>query len=86
LGFRPTDYLYELGRQAANMRTEVGQNKTMLDPLFAGGFLGVDSDIASGELRKHEFRTLSHHKVRICSRRFQLTLIQECERKLAILL
>eukprot|EP00959_Pyramimonas_sp_CCMP1952_P322597 6750627-Pyramimonas_sp.AAC.2 len=70
------DYLYEIGRQAANMRTEVGQNKTNLDALFAGRFLGVDSDIASGELRKIEFRSLQHIQVRVypARRLIQLTI------------
>jgi len=59
-GLEGHDYLFELGRQASNMRTEVGARAGQLDPLFTGGFLGRDSDIASGELRKIELRTLQH--------------------------
>lgn len=60
------DYLYELGRQSANMNTDMGaKNSTgMVDILFTGGYLGRDADITSGELRKYEFRTLKHLEVR----------------------
>ena len=54
------DYLYELGRQSASMRTEVGAKRGQVDDLFTGRFLGVDADIASGELRYSEVRTLSN--------------------------
>jgi len=61
-GERGEDYLYELGRQSANMNTDMGaKNSTgMVDILFTGGYLGRDADITSGELRKYEFRTLKH--------------------------
>ena len=50
------DYLVELGKQSANMNTEVGARNGMVDDVFAGTAnanfnLGADSDIASGELR-----------------------------------
>ena len=55
-----TDYLYELGRQSSSMNIDMGQNRGNLDRLFAGGYLGQLSDIASGKLRYNELRTLEH--------------------------
>lgn len=54
------DFLYELGRQSTNMNTNVGARAGMIDPKFVGSFLGADGDIASGELRWNETRTLEH--------------------------
>lgn len=54
------DYLYELGRQSTNTNTNVGARAGMIDPKFVGNFLGADGDIASGELRWNETRTLEH--------------------------
>jgi hypothetical protein len=42
------------------MNIDMGQNRKMVDRLFTGGYLGQLSDIASGELRYNELRTLKH--------------------------
>jgi ATPase family associated with various cellular activities (AAA) len=52
--------LFQLGAQSNSMRIDMGQRKGMIDELFTGNFLGVQADIASGELRKDELRTFSH--------------------------
>ncbi|KAK7262027.1 hypothetical protein RIF29_28355 [Crotalaria pallida] len=39
------DYLYRLGAEADNMNIAVGQRDGIIDHLFAGNFLGKDSDI-----------------------------------------
>ncbi|XP_057457786.1 ribulose bisphosphate carboxylase/oxygenase activase, chloroplastic isoform X1 [Lotus japonicus] len=39
------DYLYRLGKEADNMNIAVGQRAGVIDDLFAGNFLGKDSDI-----------------------------------------
>ncbi|KAH9715977.1 ATPase aaa core domain-containing protein [Citrus sinensis] len=39
------DYLYKLGKEADNMNIAVGARAGVIDPLFAGNFLGKDSDI-----------------------------------------
>ncbi|EEF49281.1 Ribulose bisphosphate carboxylase/oxygenase activase, chloroplast precursor, putative [Ricinus communis] len=39
------DYLYRLGKEADNMNIAVGARPGVIDPLFAGNFLGRDSDI-----------------------------------------
>ncbi|KAJ1405862.1 P-loop containing nucleoside triphosphate hydrolase [Sesbania bispinosa] len=39
------DYLYRLGKEADNMNIAVGQRSGVIDDLFAGNFLGKDSDI-----------------------------------------
>ncbi|KAK4269537.1 hypothetical protein QN277_022681 [Acacia crassicarpa] len=39
------DYLYRLGQEADNMNIAVGQRAGVIDDLFAGNFLGKDSDI-----------------------------------------
>lgn len=39
------DYLYRLGKEADNMNIAVGQRDGIIDHLFAGNFLGKDSDI-----------------------------------------
>ncbi|KAJ9178880.1 hypothetical protein P3X46_010727 [Hevea brasiliensis] len=39
------DYLYRLGKEADNMNIAVGARDGVIDPLFAGNFLGRDSDI-----------------------------------------
>ncbi|KAL5152712.1 Ribulose bisphosphate carboxylase/oxygenase activase, chloroplastic [Glycine soja] len=39
------DYLYRLGKEADNMNIAVGQRAGVIDSLFAGNFLGKDSDI-----------------------------------------
>ncbi|XP_027340040.1 ribulose bisphosphate carboxylase/oxygenase activase, chloroplastic isoform X3 [Abrus precatorius] len=39
------DYLYRLGKEADNMNIAVGQRAGIIDPLFAGDFLGKDSDV-----------------------------------------
>ncbi|XP_012067437.1 ribulose bisphosphate carboxylase/oxygenase activase, chloroplastic isoform X3 [Jatropha curcas] len=39
------DYLYRLGKEADNMNIAVGARAGVIDPLFAGNFLGKDSDI-----------------------------------------
>ncbi|KAK7270603.1 hypothetical protein RJT34_25897 [Clitoria ternatea] len=39
------DYLYTLGKEADNMNIAVGQRAGVIDSLFAGNFLGKDSDI-----------------------------------------
>ncbi|RDY01542.1 Ribulose bisphosphate carboxylase/oxygenase activase, chloroplastic [Mucuna pruriens] len=39
------DYLYRLGKEADNMNIAVGQRAGIIDSLFAGNFLGKDSDI-----------------------------------------
>jgi hypothetical protein len=59
------DYLYELGRQSSNLRTEVGARKGVVDDVFAGTananfVLGADADIATGELRYTEARSLTN--------------------------
>lgn len=36
------DYLYRLGKEADNMNIAVGQRAGIIDPLFAGNFLGKD--------------------------------------------
>ena len=63
---RGVDYLVELGKQSANMNTEVGARNGMIDDVFAGTAnakfnLGADSDIASGELRyRDQARTFAN--------------------------
>jgi hypothetical protein len=39
------DYLYRLGAEADNMNIAVGQRAGIIDDVFAGNFLGRDSDI-----------------------------------------
>ncbi|KAK1576956.1 hypothetical protein Q3G72_017849 [Acer saccharum] len=39
------DYLYRLGKEADNMNIAVGAKSGIIDDLFAGNFLGRDSDI-----------------------------------------
>lgn len=39
------DYLYRLGKEADNMNIAVGARAGVVDSLFAGNFLGKDSDI-----------------------------------------
>nr|XP_023918856.1 uncharacterized protein LOC112030393 [Quercus suber] len=39
------DYLYRLGKEADNMNIAVGARAGVIDDLFAGKFLGRDSDI-----------------------------------------
>ncbi|KAF4402935.1 hypothetical protein G4B88_010387 [Cannabis sativa] len=39
------DYLYRLGKEADNMNIAVGARSGVIDDLFAGNFLGRDSDI-----------------------------------------
>ncbi|TXG69491.1 hypothetical protein EZV62_004426 [Acer yangbiense] len=39
------DYLYRLGKEADNMNIAVGARSGIIDDLFAGNFLGRDSDI-----------------------------------------
>ncbi|KAK2651815.1 hypothetical protein Ddye_011671 [Dipteronia dyeriana] len=39
------DYLYRLGKEAENMNIAVGARSGIIDDLFAGNFLGRDSDI-----------------------------------------
>ncbi|KAA8542024.1 hypothetical protein F0562_023176 [Nyssa sinensis] len=39
------DYLYRLGKEADNMNVAVGARAGVIDDLFAGNFLGRDSDI-----------------------------------------
>ncbi|PHU24166.1 hypothetical protein BC332_09273 [Capsicum chinense] len=39
------DYLYRLGAEADNMNIAVGAKAGVIDSLFAGNFLGKDSDI-----------------------------------------
>lgn len=39
------DYLYRLGKEADNMNIAVGARAGVVDDLFAGNFLGRDSDI-----------------------------------------
>lgn len=40
------DYLYRLGKEADNMNIAVGARDGIIDPLFAGNFLGRDCNIA----------------------------------------
>ncbi|KAF5831319.1 hypothetical protein DUNSADRAFT_13293 [Dunaliella salina] len=55
------DYLYELGKKSfQNTNVDAGQNVSMIDGLFTGGYLGSQSDIADGSLRNEEFRTFNH--------------------------
>ena len=51
------DYLYELGQSDLSMNVDTAQNSQNLDSIFTGQFLGHQSDIADGTLRKYEFRT-----------------------------
>lgn len=39
------DYLYRLGKEADNMNIAVGARSGVIDPLFAGNFLGKDCNI-----------------------------------------
>ncbi|KAJ1416328.1 hypothetical protein SESBI_17511 [Sesbania bispinosa] len=39
------NYLYRLDKEADNMNIAVGQRSDVVDDLFAGNFLGKDSDI-----------------------------------------
>lgn len=39
------DYLYKLGKEADNMNIAVGARAGVIDPLFAGNFLGKDCKI-----------------------------------------
>eukprot|EP00793_Prasinoderma_coloniale_P000414 PRCOL_00005398-RA len=60
-GVEGADYLYELGRsQQFSTDVTVGARQDMVDSKFIGGFLGKESDIASGELRGFEFRTFKN--------------------------
>ena len=54
------DALTELGRGSSSMRIDMGAREGMIDSLFVGQFLGRKSDIASGELRTEELRTLNN--------------------------
>eukprot|EP00200_Dunaliella_tertiolecta_P000768 CAMPEP_0202366694 /NCGR_PEP_ID=MMETSP1126-20121109/17204_1 /ASSEMBLY_ACC=CAM_ASM_000457 /TAXON_ID=3047 /ORGANISM="Dunaliella tertiolecta, Strain CCMP1320" /LENGTH=430 /DNA_ID=CAMNT_0048961797 /DNA_START=197 /DNA_END=1489 /DNA_ORIENTATION=- len=55
------DYLYELGKKSfQNTNVDAGQNVSMIDSLFTGGYLGSQSDIADGSLRNEEFRSFNH--------------------------
>lgn len=38
------DYLYRLGKEADNLNITVGAKMGMIDPLFAGNFLGQEGD------------------------------------------
>ena len=38
------DYLYRLGKEASNMRTEVGAKAGMIDSVFVGDFLGTEGE------------------------------------------
>ena len=52
------DYLYELGQSDLSMNVDTAQNRQNLDSLFTGNFLGHQSDIADGSLRReYDFRT-----------------------------
>ncbi len=52
------DYLYELGQSDLSMNVDTAQNNRNLDSLFTGNFLGHQSDIADGSLRReYDFRT-----------------------------
>lgn len=42
------------------MRIDMGARAGMIDPLFTGKFLGLQSDIASGELRQEALRSFSN--------------------------
>mmetsp|Transcript_27363 Transcript_27363/g.87675 ORF Transcript_27363/g.87675 Transcript_27363/m.87675 type:complete len:530 (-) Transcript_27363:321-1910(-) len=52
------DFLFELGNTDQSSRTTVGARKGLIDDKFVGTFMGVDSDIASGILRKTEVSKL----------------------------
>jgi hypothetical protein len=54
------DVLYQLGAQSSSMRIDMGARAGMIDDLFVGKFMGKQADIASGELRPNERRTLEH--------------------------
>lgn len=57
-GLKPgADYLFELGQSDLSMNVDTAQNSQNLDNVFTGNFLGHQSDIADGTLRKYEFRT-----------------------------
>lgn len=51
------DYVYDVGKVDYNTNVTTGQNSHHLDYLFAGNFLGHETDIADGSLRAFEFRT-----------------------------
>ncbi|CAG9462170.1 unnamed protein product [Pedinophyceae sp. YPF-701] len=55
------DLLAAIGKkQNYNINVDHGQNIEHLDHLYAGGFLGQKSDIASGELRTWDFRSFNN--------------------------
>jgi hypothetical protein len=54
------DVLYQLGAQSSSMRIDMGARAGIIDDLFTGQFMGKQADIASGELRPNERRTLAH--------------------------
>lgn len=43
------DYLYRLGKEASNMRIEVGAKAGMIDHVFVGDFLGKDGECGGQE-------------------------------------
>eukprot|EP00983_Pelagomonas_calceolata_P125931 1161255-Pelagomonas_calceolata.AAC.8 len=45
-----------LAHMLAHIPVHAGQNVSMIDSLFTGGYLGSQSDIADGSLRNEEFR------------------------------
>jgi len=59
------DALFQLGKQASSMRIDMGARRGLIDDLFIGKSdgqfsMGVQSDIASGELRKEELRSFAN--------------------------
>lgn len=53
------DYLYRLGKEADNMNIAVGARVGVVDSLFAGNFLGKDSDIVF-DYRQKVTRSFEH--------------------------
>ncbi|KAA0058685.1 hypothetical protein IC582_002377 [Cucumis melo] len=53
------DYLYRLGNEADNMNIAVGARAGVIDDLFAGNFLGKDSDIVF-DYRQKVTRSFEH--------------------------
>ncbi|KGN45193.1 ribulose bisphosphate carboxylase/oxygenase activase, chloroplastic [Cucumis sativus] len=53
------DYLYRLGSEADNMNIAVGARAGVIDDVFAGNFLGKDSDIVF-DYRQKVTRTFEH--------------------------
>eukprot|EP00967_Tisochrysis_lutea_P099863 scaffold148606_cov21-Tisochrysis_lutea.AAC.2 len=47
-----------LAHMLAHIPVHAGQNVSMIDSLFTGGYLGSQSDIADGSLRNEEFRSV----------------------------